>query len=249
MENNNNNKKKLTWAVGLIAGLGILSIAYAALSSTLNIKGEDASANLGYVHFTSAEGYGIGSTNSEYTNNGTESGNNLFRTDGENGIIPPEKFIENWAAALGYPGGVFLDITSKKNDTVKIRQAQINDYGTILIYKLDIVNDAGNAMQLIILPDIVVTKKTGDDQVISNIETKLYTKYDPNNFTSPCSEPLDVYDSSSPKVNAPNYLLAGETTTWYLQVDLKNYDKDSNNSSGKTTFDFSVNPRWEAVMS
>lgn len=38
----NKESKKLTWAVGLVAGLGVLSIAYAALSSTLNIDGKNA---------------------------------------------------------------------------------------------------------------------------------------------------------------------------------------------------------------
>ena len=71
----NKESKKLTWAVGLVAGLGVLSIAYAALSSTLNIKG-NTTVDIGTVRFI-AEGeeqytgkgckvFGIGSTNPEY---------------------------------------------------------------------------------------------------------------------------------------------------------------------------------------
>lgn len=52
----NKESKKLTWAVGLVAGLGVLSIAYAALSSTLNIDGKNASVNAGYVRFLGSSG-------------------------------------------------------------------------------------------------------------------------------------------------------------------------------------------------
>ena len=77
----NKESKKLTWAVGLVAGLGVLSIAYAAISSNLNIKGTNESVNVGYVRFADTAGekltpeseetlkcesYGIGSTNEEY---------------------------------------------------------------------------------------------------------------------------------------------------------------------------------------
>lgn len=248
----NKESKKLTWAVGLVAGLGVLSIAYAALSSTLNIKGEGASVNVGYVHFqNSSAAHGIGSTNDEYISNEkeTQSGG-IFdgRKDANKpGLILSTGFSEGLTKSLAEPGEKFELIKTKKtDDTVQITGAKLNDYGSFIVYKLDIKNDSANGMKLKTRPDVTISKSEGDADV-SNIDAVLYTKCEDANFVSPCSVPLEVYSGSgSESADAPNYLTAGGTTTWYLRVGFKNYNDTSNNISGSSKFTFSVSPNWEA---
>lgn len=257
----NKESKKLTWAVGLVAGLGVLSIAYAALSSTLNINGSQESVNVGYVHFKdSSAAYGIGSTNGEYiADDGTSSGGILERsTESGTGIIGRDYFSQNWAKALAEPGTLDLNtVTKKLQDTVTITGAKLNDYGSFIIYKLDIVNESANDMRLKTLPAIVLKNlEEGSGKATDgNIERVIYTDCDITNFAKPCATKLTAaakdddgsYDAS--KKTAYNYLAKnGGTTTWYLRIGFKNYDKDNNNIHGSTTFDFSVAPNWEAVM-
>lgn len=274
----NNESKKLTWAVGLVAGLGVLSIAYAALSSTLNIKGENASVNVGYVRFQGGEDgdseftvdqkgsqpWAIGSTNKEYikgnVENGTASGGIFEREDGSTGLIlKADNFSKNWAKALAKPGNLKLSETNKVKDTVTITNAELNDYGSFIIYKLDIINEAANDMRLKNLPSISLDRVTstngGESAADTNIERAIYTDCDTTNFVKPCTTPLKITTKGSDGTIEEssktdfNYLTPGKKTTWYLRVGFKNYNETSNNLNGKVTFDFSVIPQWEAVMS
>lgn len=267
----NKESKKLTWAVGLVAGLGVLSIAYAALSSTLNIKGENASVNVGYVHFLGKDdlstgqeqsrAYGIGSTNSEYLgkDNTTISGG-IFngRAEGKTGLITGDEIGADLTKALAEPGTFALGQTNKAKDTVTITGAKLNDYGSFIIYKLDIINESANPMRLKTDPTVTVTDVTPSEGGASksNIQTAIYTDCDDNNFSKPCGENLltvAALDSSTGEVTegsktSYNYLEAGANTTWYLRVGFDNYDATNNNVHGITTFNFSVTPQWEAVI-
>lgn len=268
----NKESKKLTWAVGLVAGLGVLSIAYAALSSTLNIKGENASVNVGYVHFLGKDdlstgqeqsrAYGIGSTNSEYLgkDNTTISGG-IFngRAEGKTGLITDDEIGADLTKALAEPGIFALGQTNKAKDTVTITGAKLNDYGSFIIYKLDIINESANPMRLKSEPTVEVTDvaasgsgTTAADK--SKIQTAIYTDCDKNNFSKPCGEnlltvaALDSNGAVTEGKTSYNYLEAGANTTWYLRVGFDNYDATNNNVHGKTTFNFSVTPQWEAVI-
>lgn len=249
----NKESKKLTWAVGLVAGLGVLSIAYAALSSTLNIKGENASVNVGYVHFedTSAP-YGIGSTNTEYLN-GTESGG-IFptRSDNSKGLILAGEnnanFKTGWAQSLGEHGTFTIASESKAKDKIVIDGAKLNDYGSFLVYKLDIINDSANDMKLTSIPDITVNAtETEGSAKVGNIEAEIYSDCTTTNFKAPCTATVEAYTGSE-KTDAPNYLTPNGKTTWYLKVGFKNYSEAENNVSGSTPFTFSVVPKWEAAI-
>lgn len=276
----NNESKKLTWAVGLVAGLGVLSIAYAALSSNLNIKGTNESVNVGYVRFADTAGedmpvegsqpkklkcesYGIGSTNDEYTaklNDGdaekTISGGIFSRDDSSTGLILSTYFGKNWAQALAKPGNLTLSAAPKEKDTITIDGAELNDYGSFIIYKLDVINNSNNDMRLKKLPEITIDSiDTGSGKAASkNIERVIYTDCDTKNFVTPCTTALTAADNGSGSYDASkktdyNYLKAnGGNTTWYLRVGFKNYDKTNNNVNGSTKFTFSVTPNWEAVM-
>lgn len=252
--NNNNNKKKLTWAVGLIAGLGILSIAYAALSSTLTIKGDSATINTGYIHFTDvSKAYGIGSTNSEYSTDGKTSGG-LFpaRDDNNsNGLILAGSFDKNWAKALAKPGKFELGDEHKVNDKVTITGAELNDFGSFIVYELHIFNESTSPMRLRSLPEIKVEGLTSGAGAVSeaNIERKIYEECSPANFVEPCSTELKECEGDDDTRTDGNYIIAGGNTTWYLRIGFKNYDKNTNSAYGTTTFNFSVVPEWEAVMS
>lgn len=265
----NNESKKLTWAVGLVAGLGVLSIAYAALSSTLNIQGKDATINTGYIHFDTCEATGIGSTNPDYID-GTDSkksGGLFERSDGATGVIPSAQFSTNWAKALADPGVVNVEATKKQKDTVTIKDAKLNDFGSFIVYELNIYNESTSPMRLRKLPNIEVSLDS--DSVTSagagavsesNIERTLYDVYDENNFSNPFevdgnTKPLQVLnvDTNGAIVNAErtdgNYVVAGGRITWYLRIGFKNYDSNTNHAYGTTKFNFSVTPEWEAVMS
>lgn len=284
----NKESKKLTWAVGLVAGLGVLSIAYAALSSTLNINGENASVNVGYVRFLGSSGesdasgelekntkgcqpWGIGSTNTEYiksTNSeGTESeGTNsestksggIFngRANGNTGLIIGDELSANLTKALAEPGTFSLGATNKAKDTVTIENAKLNDYGSFIVYRLDIVNESNNDMRLKTLPEIKLKDLkavSGQAASDSKIERVIYTDCDTKNFVTPCTMALTAADNGSGSYDASkkteyNYLKAGGKTTWYLRIGFSNYDQGTNNISGRTTFGFSVIPQWEAVM-
>lgn len=274
----NKESKKLTWAVGLVAGLGVLSIAYAALSSTLNIKGENASVNVGYVRFLDkgdlssnqeqSKAYGIGSINSEYhlvTNAGTgekdsSKSGGLFngRSDGKTGLVLSDHFEDSLTKALAEPGTFALGQTNKAKDTVTITGAKLNDYGSFIIYKLDIINESANAMRLKSDPKVTVTDVTarngGTAADESKIQAAIYTDCDDNNFSKPCDKLLTVaaLDSNGAVTEGSktlyNYLDAGANTTWYLRVGFDNYDAANNNVHGTTTFNFSVTPQWEAVI-
>lgn len=256
----NKESKKLTWAVGLVAGLGVLSIAYAALSSTLNINGSQESVNVGYVHFKdSSAAYGIGSTNGEYIGEGGAISGGIFsRDDNSTGLILSTNFSKNWARALAEPGTLDLNtVTKKLQDTVTITGAKLNDYGSFIIYKLDIVNESANDMRLKTLPTIDLKNlEAGSGKATDgNIERVIYTDCTTENFVTPCTDKLTKTEVDSNGAvtegskTAFNYLTKnGGTTTWYLRIGFKNYDKTSNNIHGSTTFDFSVAPNWEAVM-
>lgn len=271
----NKESKKLTWAVGLVAGLGVLSIAYAALSSTLNING-NTTVDIGTVRFI-AEGeenytdkgckvFGIGSTNPEYIN-GTSMSDTIAPPGGASssrGLIT-SNFDTNIAKALvSQPGTLTLnDATAdkKEKDTVTISDVKLNDYGSFVVYKLDIVNTSSNDMALVSVPNISVTKKAGSIGE-DKIEAGLYQSCDSTNFATPCGEDSNKVQSvpksgggggSSSAVvtkqdaSSYNYLKPSATATWYLRIGFKNYSAD-NNTIGTASFDFNVSPRWEAVM-
>lgn len=270
----NKESKKLTWAVGLVAGLGVLSIAYAALSSTLNIDGKNASVNAGYVRFLGSSGesddsgelvantsgcqsWGIGSVNPEYIE-GTKSGG-IFngRAESKTGLIIGDELSADLTKALAEPGTLLLDAKNKAKDRVTITGAKLNDYGSFIVYKLDIVNESTNDMRLKTLPEIAIDSidTASGKATKDNIERVIYTDCSTNNFVTPCTTVLTAADNGSGSYDATkkteyNYLTKnGGTTTWYLRIGFKNYNKDSNNIHGSTMFNFSVVPQWEAVIS
>lgn len=254
----NNESKKLTWAVGLVAGLGVLSIAYAALSSTLNIQGTESEVNVGYVHFTDktldigmdeyCEFSGIGSTNPEYYT-GTKS--NFKRgEDTSTGMIGSNYAGENWAVALAEPGSLSLSKSKKDRDTVTISGTKLNDYGSFVVYKLGIMNSSGNDMKLTKAPTFEIFGQSGAKYTTGDIEVKAYIDYDETNFVSPCKSEVKVYEESMNGNPANrNYLTPGANYAWYVKVSYKDYESAADKDIGSEQFTFKTSPVWEAVMS
>lgn len=249
----NKESKKLTWAVGLVAGLGVLSIAYAALSSTLNIKGSNESVNVGYVHFTTdSKVLGIGSTSEEY---GSGDKSTFSRGEGnhDTGMIPSTSFSETWAKAIAQvPEKVTLENTKKENDTARVDSIKLNDYGSFVVYELDIINDSSNDMKLKSAPTVRLLNNSGSDleNANDNVEAQVYSDYDKDNFMEPCKIPVAAYTGSGSSAdNTTNYLKAsGGTIKWYLRVGFKKYNETTNNSASTINFGFESTPVWEAVM-
>lgn len=252
----NKESKKLTWAVGLVAGLGVLSIAYAALSSTLNIKGEDATVRIGYVHFqNTSKAIGIGSTNPEYiAADGKNSGGILERsTESGTGMIGEDYFTQNWAKALADVGTVDLsdDVKASKSlDTIVVKKTKLSDFGSFVVYELDIINDSDNDMRLKTIPTVKILKEGTDYSTdeAKDIETKVYYNYDAANFVTPCSGEIAVHDGTKAEAGTYNYLKAGGTTKWYLRVGYKNYNNATDKTTAEKKFSFSTTANWEAVM-
>lgn len=257
----NKESKKLTWAVGLVAGLGVLSIAYAALSSTLNIKGENASVNIGYVHFQNTTEnpsgvVGIGSNNPDYITSDGKSNITAREKAGDTGkgMITSSDFLsKDWAKALAVPGTLSLETSEggKTNDTIKVTGTQLNDYGSFVVYKLGIINESSNNMALTAL-DTANINVTDGSLSTDNIEIGLYKACDTDSFATPCVDDnklrtvgKDGFTSEIIDKDAQRYLAPNGTTTWYLRVGFKNYG-ETNNTSGTTKFNFSITPRWEA---
>lgn len=248
----NKESKKLTWAVGLVAGLGVLSIAYAALSSTLNIKGSGESVNVGYVHFTAdSKVLGIGSTNEEYG----KDGKSIFSRGESNtatGMIPSTSFSETWAKAIAQvPEEVTLEKIKKEQDTARVDNIKLNDYGSFVVYELDIVNDSSNDMKLTSAPTVKLLNESGSAELENangNVEAQVFSDYDKDNFMEPCNTPVAAYTGSDSSANnTTNYLKAsGGTTKWYLRVGFKKYNEATNSSASNIKFGFESTPVWEA---
>lgn len=228
------------------------------------------SVNAGYVRFLGSSGesddsgelvantsgcqsWGIGSVNPEYIE-GTKSGG-IFngRAESKTGLIIGDELSADLTKALAEPGTLLLDAKNKAKDRVTITGAKLNDYGSFIVYKLDIINESTNDMKLKTLPTIAIDgiDTASGKAAAENIERVIYTDCSTDNFVEPCKTQLAVSTASAVQATgSANYLKAnGGTTTWYLRIGFKNYDKTKNNIHGSTTFNFSVVPQWEAVIS
>lgn len=238
--------RKMTWAIGLIAGLGVLSIAYAALSSTLQINGDTTKINTHGVEFVKGEGYAIGDD--------TEGSKISFKKAEEN---------EAKAKALGklgkcdiYTLGDADNIErARKNDKMTISGTELYEWGSYVVYKLDLQNFASNNMKLTSAPDVTVS--TSDDLTPNErVEVKLYSD-------STCKNELAAWqDGDATTGNDKGNWLAkattadaggaktdGGTTSWYVKVYYNQYSKGASPAweLKDGTFTFTVAPVWEAA--
>ncbi len=238
--------RKMTWAIGLIAGLGVLSIAYAALSSTLQIKGDTTKINTHGVEFLKGEGYAIGDD--------TKGSEISFKKAEEN---------DAKAKALGKLGkceigtlGDTLDGMDRvrKNDKMTITGTELYEWGSYVVYQLDLQNLASNDMKLDEAPEVVVT--ASDDTIKDRVKVNLYSD-------AACKNELAAWqDGDATTGNDKGNWLAkattadaggaktdGGTTSWYVKVYYNQYSKGASPEweLKDGTFTFTVVPVWKAA--
>ena len=236
-----NTKKhgKVTMALVMIGGLAALSIAYAALSTQLNIRtnGNSEKVEASSVMFDETEGAckGYGVSKPENSSGVISASNKYEDTQG--------KETDNDLAKCG---SVVVGSSNKRNDTVTINGTILRDYGAFAVYKLTIVNRGSTPVQL--------TKNPNSNNVIK--------------FTSDTNSEIQknvtigVYES--PECTSWVYqgvqIAGGASTTWYVKVAHRAYGTEysGNNptdiSYGNDTqditsgpFGFTITPVWENV--
>lgn len=71
-------------------------------------------------------------------------------------MIIGDELSADLTKALAEPGALLLDGKNKAKDRVTITGAKLNDYGSFIVYKLDIINESTNDMRLKTLPEIAI---------------------------------------------------------------------------------------------
>ncbi len=248
--------RKMTWAIGLIAGLGVLSIAYAAISSTLQIKGDTTKINARGVEFLdTSDGYAIGDDTGASTGGAATAA-----------ITDKSKFNVAPANALAKLGDCTVGTLvvadnierARQNDKMTISGTELYEWGSYVVYKLDLQNRASNNMKLTSVPTVDITTSDAEGQTTlkDRIEVNLYSNKE-------CTTPLAAWqDGDATTGNDKGNWLAkattadaggsntdGGTTSWYVKVHYKQYSKDASPEwkLENGTFTFTVVPVWEAA--
>jgi len=173
---NKGNNKKFKWAIGLVAGIAVLSIVYAALSSTLYIGG-NGEVKTGSVQFSDCVPFKLGTngdinggvaTSPEYydynTNAAIAFGACVAKDATEsNSIHPTTQYIDNGANIQIYRSS---HNNSSDGDSLTVNGTKLYDYGAFAIYEVTLTNTAPNAMKLSAVPTIktLFTPTNGSEQ-------------------------------------------------------------------------------------
>lgn len=237
-----NTKKhgKVTMALVMIGGLAALSIAYAAISTQLNIRtnGNSEKVEASAVMFDETEGackgYGV---SKPVDSSGVISASNEYEdTQG--------KQTDNDLAKCG---SVVVGSSNKRNDTVTINGTILRDYGAFAVYKLTIVNRGSTPVQL--------TKNPNSNDVIkftSDTKSEIQKNVTIGVYENPECTSL-VYEHAQ--------IAGGASTTWYVKVAHRAYGTEYGGSNptdisyGNDTqditsgpFGFTITPVWENVQ-
>jgi len=239
----NKESKKLSWAIGLVAGLGVLSIAYAALSSTLYINGS-GSVNADTVEFTNCVPTKIGTND---TTSYTEGGVSGALVSGA--YTGPYAYDSDLAKALGKAatGTVVLQTDSSGDvdgdynadssnadmqiwrssntshhygDSLTIKGTELYDYGTYVIYKATLTNKGPNKMKLVQVPKInayFTPANGGSAEGAADANVKVTVHATEANATADNGTQLAAWQSGDTATNG-NYLAPNGTCDWYIKV-------------------------------
>lgn len=240
----NKKKSKTTLAIILVGILGVISIAYAAISTTLFITSggsastnptDGATAGRAYVKFLDA------------------ADDDALAPDTNTGIAVSED-VDHKATATA--GDVTITTTSKTNDTAIIKGTDLGAFGSYVIYKLEVKNEGSKPAKLTKVPYIenggcdggVASINDDRSGVKLNISVRIYTELtDDKKDCKPGSE-LKIWDQNNDAADnsKANYLGSKESTIWYVKVSYI----DAASASGvftPGTFGFDLNPVWEEV--
>lgn len=237
-----NTKKhgKVTMALVMIGGLAALSIAYAAISTQLNIRtnGNSEKVEASSVMFDETEGAckGYGVSKPENSSGVISASNKYEDTQG--------KETDNDLAKCG---SVVVGSSNKRNDTVTINGTILRDYGAFAVYKLTIVNRGSTPVQLTKNPnsnDVIKFTSDTNSEIQKNVTIGVYESPECTSW---------VYQGVQ--------IAGGASTTWYVKVAHRAYGTEysGNNptdiSYGNDTqditsgqFGFTITPVWENVQ-
>lgn len=237
-----NTKKhgKVTMALVMIGGLAALSIAYAAISTQLNIRtnGNSEKVEASAVMFDETEG--------------ACKGYGVSRAENSSGVISASNEYENTQGKetdndLAKCGSVVIGSSNKRNDTVTINGTILRDYGAFAVYKLTIVNRGSTPVQLTKNPnsnDVIKFTSDTNSEIQKNVTIGVYEHPECTSL---------VYQGVQ--------IAGGASTTWYVKVAHRAYGTEYNGSNptdisyGNDTqditsgpFGFTITPVWENVQ-
>ncbi len=156
---------KMFWALGIIAALGVLTIAFATLSTNLKIVGT-GNVNTFGVEF-----------------NNSSADNNSWYSVGKDGspsveqITGSEKSTSTTALAIGQGGVCSVQSTDgNRNNSLAITGTEFYEYGAYIVYKVTVTNYASNSMKLSGY-NVQITKNgsASDPDLSSKVSSDLYT--------------------------------------------------------------------------
>ena len=247
----NKSRKRLTLSLGLVASLGILSIAYAVVSSQLNIKSEDSKLvgkYQGAVQFVSdgSFDYSVGTTDS--SDSVYEKGP-FYSAKSRVGINECDLTSESSPSyVFAKAGEVAITTGDNTNDTATISGTELFAKGSYVTYKLQVKNTSNLPMRLSAydanaLKNSITSVTNG---VADIVDVKIYAQNPGNSENGTEIKTLDAateVTSSTP--NSANFLQPnGGTTDWYVRVYCK---KDAENFV-TGTFSFDVKPAWSPIQ-
>lgn len=252
-------KKRFLVATGLLLGIGVLSIVYASLTSTLHIQGDNSSVSVGGVEFVQANSYPY-CVGTDYVPEGSPHtgaymyNNYELHRDPSSTVVSPSYALAN--AGTVTIGRNTSSPDSRPNDTAVISGTELFDYGSYVIYQLNVKNTSTVPVKLSSYsPEALnesITALDGSESttefIRNNVGVTIYGDYptSDNNMLAPYN------GGGSTTEDRANYLTAGGQTNWYVKVFHKS--PHSGSSSGvqpelrNSMFSFSVSPIWETAL-
>lgn len=248
----NKSRKRLTLSLGLVASLGILSIAYAIVSSQLNIKSEDSKLvgkYQGAVQFV-VDGscdYSIGTTDT--SDSVYKKGPFYSRKSGVGTDVCDLKSESSPSYVFAKAGEIAITTgdNGNPNDTATINGTELFAKGSYVTYKLQIKNTSNVPMRLSAydantLKNSITSATTGVKDIV---DVKIYSQDPGNSENGTEIRTLDAtaeVTSSTP--NSSNFLHPDAITDWYVRV----YCKEDAENFVAGAFSFEVKPAWSPIQ-
>ena len=248
----NKSRKRLTLSLGLVASLGILSIAYAIVSSQLNIKSGESKLvgkYQGAVQF-------VGDGSCDYSIGTTDSSDSVYKKgpfystgSGKTTDVCDLKSESSPSYVFAKAGEVAITTgdNGNTNDTATINGTELFAKGSYVTYKLQIKNTSNVPMRLSAydantLKNSITSATTGVKDIV---DVKIYSQDPGNSENGTEIRTLDAaaeVTNSTP--NSSNFLHPDATTDWYVRV----YCKEDAENFVAGAFSFEVKPAWSPIQ-
>lgn len=246
----NKSRKRLTLSLGLVASLGILSIAYAIVSSQLNIKSGESKLvgkYQGAVQF-------VGDGSCDYSIGTTDSSDSVYKKgpfystgSGKTTDVCNLKSESSPSYVFAKAGEVAITNGDNENDTATINGTELFAKGSYVTYKLQIKNTSNVPMRLSAydanaLKNSIKSSTTGVKDIV---DVKIYSQDPGNSENGTEIRTLDaVAEVTNSTPNSSNFLHPDATTDWYVRV----YCKEDAENFVAGAFSFEVKPAWSPIQ-